>query len=441
MSSALAIASVTYLLKDLLNDGLILHDVSSSVTDAVTVTAFPPDTINLADKNQFSSLNLFMYQATPNPGWRNVGLPSRDSRGDRVTNPPLALDLHYLLTAYGFDELHSEILLGYGMQILHETPGLSREGIRSSLAAPDSAVHDPKVGNTYKSSLPDKLKKLAESALADQIEQIKITLQPMGTEEMSKLWTAFQSKYRPSAAYTVSVVLIESRRSTRSALPVRERFVVALPFRQPVIDEIFPQMVSRGETVTIRGRNLKSPDVTVRIGGKEVAPPAAKTGNEAIEVTVPDGVRAGIIPVKVVQGIDLRTPKEPHKGYESNTGVFILRPVVTVDLASVSGTVTERSVTTKSGKLTVNFTPEVGRDQKVAVKLNQIPGGAGSGYCFNAPAGNGITDATVTKTAAVTFSFDRVLPGTYLVRAEVDGAESVLTTDITGHFSEPKVTI
>ena len=86
--------------------------------------------------NEQSRLNLFMYRVTPNQGYSNVELPSQDSRGVRLANPPLALDLHYLLSAYGADELHGEILLGYGMQLLHETPVLSREAIRRSLAAP-----------------------------------------------------------------------------------------------------------------------------------------------------------------------------------------------------------------------------------------------------------------------------------------------------------------
>ena len=46
-------------------------------------------------------LNFFLYQVTPNLGWRNADLPSRENGGSRTTYPPLALDLHYLLTAYG----------------------------------------------------------------------------------------------------------------------------------------------------------------------------------------------------------------------------------------------------------------------------------------------------------------------------------------------------
>ena len=234
MSTALAIASVTAVLKDLLNNGLIDHDLTASIGDVV-VSALSPDRIDALDTSstRVSRLNLFLYQVTPNAGWRNVGLPSRDGRGERVSNPPLALDLHYLLTAYGVEEFHAEILLGYGMQLLHETPVLTRAAIRRSLAPPS-----PVTGG---SGLPPAMEALFTSELAEQVEQIKITPQSLSTEELSRLWPACQAKYRPTAAYQASVVLIESRRSTRSALPVRARKVYVVPFRQPVIEQIKSQ--------------------------------------------------------------------------------------------------------------------------------------------------------------------------------------------------------
>jgi hypothetical protein len=56
--------------------------------------------------------------------------PSRNGEGQRLTNHPLALNLHYLVTAYGKDELNGEILLGRTMQILHETPVPTRQAVR-----------------------------------------------------------------------------------------------------------------------------------------------------------------------------------------------------------------------------------------------------------------------------------------------------------------------
>ena len=89
MSSPLAIAAVTAILKDLLNEGLINNDLSP--VGSFSVTALPPDRINIGETEE-SRLNLFLYQITPNIGWRNVGQPSRDAAGVQLTNPPLAVE-------------------------------------------------------------------------------------------------------------------------------------------------------------------------------------------------------------------------------------------------------------------------------------------------------------------------------------------------------------
>ena len=206
MSSALALASVTYVLKDLLNNYLIDNDVSGSIQENVNVTTLPPDRIDIIHGQ--TQLNLYLYRITYNQGWRNFDLHSRYNEKERFSNPPLSLDLHYFLTCYGIKELHTEILLGYGMQFLHETPVLDKKVIRRSLA--------PAADNS--ADLPD----LSTSELAEQIESIKITPENLSTEEISNLWIAFGSKYRPTVSYQVSVVLIESKESAKTTLRVKE---------------------------------------------------------------------------------------------------------------------------------------------------------------------------------------------------------------------------
>src|SRR5262249_32598942 len=124
MSSPLAIAAVTAILKDLLNEGLINNDLSP--VGSFVVSALPPDRITTGE-TEHNLLTLFVYQVPPNIGWRNAQLPSRDAQGARLTNPPLALDLHYLLTAYGSVDLNAEILLGFAMDLLNNTPVLTRD--------------------------------------------------------------------------------------------------------------------------------------------------------------------------------------------------------------------------------------------------------------------------------------------------------------------------
>jgi len=214
MSSPLAIAGVTAVLKDLLNEGLINHDLSK--VGSFSVTALPPDriTIGATEPNQ---LNLYLYLVTPNQGWRNVALPSRNGKGDRLTNQPLALNLHYMLTAYGSEDFNAEILLGYAMHVLHENPVPTRQQIRRSLGGPS-----PVSGGILPPS-PSPFGSVMADDLADQAELLKVTPQSLSSDEMSKLWTAFQSKYRPSSAYMVSVVLIQATGPTVTALPVLKR--------------------------------------------------------------------------------------------------------------------------------------------------------------------------------------------------------------------------
>lgn len=199
MNSPLAIASISCILKDILNDGLINQNISG-ISGNFTVTALPPDLIDVKMQGQ-SQINLYMYRATFNQGLKNVALPRRENQGERLSNPPLALDLHYFLTSYGSNELQTEILLGYSMQLLHERPVLDRTTIQRSLTSPKE---------NPAGKHPSQYMALSTSELTEQLEQIKIIPENLGIDELSKLWTAFGAKYRPSVAYKVSVILIES---------------------------------------------------------------------------------------------------------------------------------------------------------------------------------------------------------------------------------------
>src|SRR5690606_7375408 len=132
VSSPLAIGAVSAVLRNLLDDAMITS-VAPALGTTVTVTAVAPDTIDLDDEQMAPRLNLFLHQVTPNAGWRNGALPSRSGAGERLANAPLALDLHYLLTAYGRADFQAEILLGYAMHVLHERPWLDRASIRNAL--------------------------------------------------------------------------------------------------------------------------------------------------------------------------------------------------------------------------------------------------------------------------------------------------------------------
>jgi len=266
MSNPLAVASVTAVLKGLLQNATTdtQHGINSKVSQFVNVTAISPSRITKPDSEEVPQLNLFLYQIAPNAALRNLGLPSRSERGDRLTNPPLALDLFYLLTAYGKLDFEAEIILGYAMQVFHEMPVLTREAVRNILAKqPD----EPKAANALKGS-----------DLADQIELIKLSPQTMNAEETSKLWTAIGTGYRPSVAYQASVVLIESSNSVRHTLPVLtlgkdDSGIIsqakaisphpAFPVLTGVGSSSGQMSAVLGDTLNIKGYNLDVPEAEV----------------------------------------------------------------------------------------------------------------------------------------------------------------------------------
>jgi hypothetical protein len=255
MSSALAIGACSAVLRNLLDDGLI-QAVSMGTT--VKVTALAPDQVKLDRPQDPPQLNLFLLQATPNAAWRNRELPSRSSGGERTTNPPLALDLTYLVTAYGKTDFQAEILLGYAMQLLHERPQLDRAAVRRALNT---------AGTLDLSMLPPEYQLLSGADLAEQLEVLRITPMTTNLDELSKVWSALQSVYRPTAMYQVSVVLIEAQRPTQRALPVLQRGVRVQADVGPALPTLLEarppagQIVTRlGETVSVRGAQLAGRD-------------------------------------------------------------------------------------------------------------------------------------------------------------------------------------
>src|SRR5262249_21332193 len=144
---------------------------------------------------------------------------------------------------------------------------------------------------------------LTDNDLADQIERVRITPQPLSLDELSKLWMMFQTGYRISAGYQVSVVLIESTRPSRTPLPVLtrgkdDRGVTAqadlIPPFPTILDVKLPaQQVSvrLGDELTIVGHHLDGDSVAVRFTSLRLATPRTEpaTGTaDQVEVTVPN---------------------------------------------------------------------------------------------------------------------------------------------------------
>ncbi len=367
MSSALALAGVTAVLRDLLNDGLVNQNVSGVVGSTVTVTALPPDRVAASDGTEATQLNLFLRQVTPNAGWRNEGLPSRDGSGrNRLSNPPLALNLHYLISAYGAADLHAEILLGYAMQLLHENPVITREAIRIALQPPPDGA----------ATLPPALRALAESGLQDQVEQLRITPEYLNSEDMSKFWTAAQARYRPSSAYEVSVVLIQATDLTRTSLPVLSRQGVVRPDllpAVPTIDAVVPDalqpVAQLGTTIDLKGHHLDGTGREViltndRLEIEDSLPALPGGGETLMRFSIPIA-RAADFPVGVYRvGARVLRPGE-STARETNRFALTLAP----QISGLPMTVTRDAGGTAS--FTIGFSPALRAGQTASLVLGQ----------------------------------------------------------------------
>jgi hypothetical protein len=418
VSSPLAIGAVSAVLRNLLDNGMI--NALPPPPSPVKVTAVAPDTIKLDDAQAPPSLNLFLYRTSRNLGWAENGLPTYDGSGARLTNPPLALDLHYLLTAYASADFQAEILLGYAMHLLHERPLLDRAAIRTAL--------DPTpLGPTI---LPPAFQALTAADLADQVESVKITDEPMDSEEMSRLWSAIQAHYRPTTAYVVSVVLIEARKPSRTALPVlsrgpvdpvthRDRGVVVEPSLLPPYPTIVhvttdgPRPAARlGKPIRLEGHHLSASSLVVRFAHRLLEEPnevpiATNADSTGIDLTLPTGGTtaqdwpAGVYLVTVT----LTRPDETDPR-TTNVAAMLLAPEPQIGTAALVRDATTRRVTA-----TLDVVPELRPAQEATLAI------AGE---------TAAVEPHPTQTPTLTFELGDVPQGQQPVRVTVDGVESLL---------------
>ncbi len=426
MSTALAVAATSRVIAALVDDAVAAARLRlPGVLGSATTSSSPPDHIDTAADGEITNLNLFLYHVTYNPGWREVGLPTRDSNGDPVARAPLALDLHYLLSAYSAGDYEAQMMLGIGIQALHEIPFLFRQKIRDVFSAPANDVD----------------KALATADLADQVEMMKVTPQQLSTDELAKLWTALPGKFRLSAGYAVSVALIETRAPSNAPLPVLAQHVTVIPFTEPSIDAVVPALLPyvAGSSITINGSNLPGRNTVVIFDGNPSVPqtPMVIGKGAAVRVALP-ALSAGINTLRVVRQVDLgETPLTTI--VESNVASFVLQPVIkrgAVPPFPYDIGVGVIDPTTHLLPVTVKIDPPLTASQTVSLLLTEFNPPAGKtplSFLFDAALADiALPDTVVFQTAGVATGKH------YLTRVRVDGANSPLDVDpITKQFVAP----
>ncbi|HZD96362.1 MAG TPA: Pvc16 family protein, partial [Candidatus Sulfotelmatobacter sp.] len=252
--SYLAIGAVTNAMAELLNRKLNKPPLLGS-TATFRVTTLPPDDDRVSADN---GLNLFLYKISESPFARNMnwrGDRSNPTPGDR---PPLAVTLHYLVTAYSKktdsarDDITSHQLLGNAMAVLHENPVLND-------------VHDGDFDADVDAQFAAELR--------DSFEKVKISPLAISMEEFSKIWTGLSKAYRLSVAYEVSLVEIGPLTTPAQPSPrVQTTSVQMQTMGPPQISSLQPAQGPVLTQVTINGQGFQRPGATtiVTVGGVQV---------------------------------------------------------------------------------------------------------------------------------------------------------------------------
>ena len=314
MSNPQVIAAATATLRLLLSKGIPKRDAAIT---SLEVTTLPLDRVG-ADMTK-PALNLFLYQTSLNAAWSNRD--ATRARPGEAPLPPAALNLHYLLTSYGPVDVRSgdfsHRVLGAAVSVLHDHPVLSTDAIVGALSS--------------------------HPALR-QVERMRISPLAMTIEEMSKLWTVFQTNYRLSAAYEVSVALIESERPVGTPLPVlrrgrRDRGAIVLASPLATLTRAVPPRgqaaVRLGETLGIEGQQLDQGALKIRVASPllsapKILDPLPGGREDRIEVVLPHLDAAsvmsdwapGFYTAAVVQ------PQEDLHDLVSNAVPFAIAPTI-----------------------------------------------------------------------------------------------------------------
>lgn len=406
MSNFLALATVSAALQ--------LH-LSDAVKAAVAGAEVWVDRSDV--KRQKAGVNIYLYRTSYDPVRRNQELPARREDGSLSQKPKVAVDLHYLLTFHGKDdELVPQRLLGATLAALHTRPLITKTLLDQVVAE----ATDVLPSHPY----------LATTDLGDADEIVRVTAEPLGIEELSKMWSVFfQSPYQLSATYVASVVLLEEQAG--EVLP-------APPVLEPLLSVramLKPRILSAGNasdprapvvadtTLLIAGSGLRGDVTLVRIGGNEITPSPQDVTATSVRVglgSLPAGqLRAGVQSVVVAHRWLIGSPPAAKQGELSNPVAASVSPRITAAVGA--------------GALTVTSDLVVGNRQHAAVVL-LVPATGATAQVLDVPDRPG-------DTLTLSVSLTGVPPGAYGVSLDVDGAGSPMTRNGAGTITAPVVTV
>ena len=233
-----------------------------------------------------ATVNVFLYQVTPNAAVRNRDLPTRATDGTLIKRPQAAIDLHYLISFYGVERQHQpQQLLGSVVRALHET----------SRCCPGRTSRTPRT-----------VRFLAGADLATSPQAVRFTPTQLDVDDMSKLWSMlFQTPFALSVMLSGGArAARRSGRASRRQAGLTRR-VRAVPSRRPLIERLLSRPAGSTEAPTegpvpgdheilLTGSGLVGPDTAVRLGDVDVVP--AQIADDRVVLMPPADLPPGIYP-------------------------------------------------------------------------------------------------------------------------------------------------
>lgn len=188
MGDFTVIGVVGGILKKLLQDRISESFVGDyNWDDAVSLLS--PKDMEVATPNH---LSVFLYHITENGYMKNQ--PIERNGAGLVRYPPLSLNLYYLLTPYvittqnNAESLDLHTILGRAMQVFYDNAILEGPALLDAIPAGQKDYYE-------------------------NIEELRIILNYISLDDLTKLWGSLDTPMRLSVCYEVRVIMIESKRT------------------------------------------------------------------------------------------------------------------------------------------------------------------------------------------------------------------------------------
>jgi hypothetical protein len=269
-------------------------------------------------------LNWFLYRITPNVALMNME-PPQTGWTTRLGRPPLALTLHYMLSAdpgelsaNGNEMPAAHDALTAVMMLLNE----------HAILGPDTVIM----------SSPDRSVSQVTSALDGLVEPLRITLDPVPLETITAIWASGLKSLRLSVAYKVSLVTVPSPVPFEPGPPVQQPVVSVSPSVGPQITAVAPQVISFGRPLTI---SLTGTTETIAVTLSRSDGDPDGTGPWLLTITpVPGGLQADIPSPELVPGPRVLTVTDLAGAWPagSDTARVTVAPVITAAATLQAGT-------------------------------------------------------------------------------------------------------